>query len=120
MELVSDAAMLMAKASSLLHHLAKSVSDPGELLSRVNNEICESISHGMFVTLVSGFLDIENDKISFSNAGHQPPLFHDNKGEFLEIKASAPPIGIVPGTEFPVETINLDGGAVYIFTDVVT
>ena len=115
-----NAAMLMAKASSLLHHLAKSVSDPGELLSRVNNEICESISHGMFVTLVSGFLDIENDKISFSNAGHQPPLFHDNKGEFLEIKASAPPIGIVPGTEFPVETINLDGGAVYIFTDGVT
>ena len=32
-----NAAMLMAKASSLLHHLAKSVSDPGELLSRVNN-----------------------------------------------------------------------------------
>ncbi len=52
-----NAAMLMAKASSLLHHLAKSISDPGELLSRVNDEICESISHGMFVTLVSGFLD---------------------------------------------------------------
>ena len=46
-----NAAMLMAKASSLLHHLAKSIDDPGELLSRVNNEICESISHGMFVTL---------------------------------------------------------------------
>ena len=39
-----NAAMLMAKASSLLHHLAKSISDPGELLSRVNNEICESCS----------------------------------------------------------------------------
>ncbi|SVC45732.1 uncharacterized protein METZ01_LOCUS298586, partial [marine metagenome] len=42
-----NAAMLMAKASSLLHHLAKSISDPGELLSRVNDEIRESISHGM-------------------------------------------------------------------------
>ena len=115
-----NAAMLMAKASSLLHHLAKSMSDPGELLGRVNNEICESISHGMFVTIVSGFLDAENDKISFSNAGHQPPLFHNSKGEFVEIKESAPPIGIIPGTEFPVETIHLDGGAVYLFTDGVT
>ena len=115
-----NAAMLMAKASSLLHHLAKSISDPGELLSRVNNEICESISHGMFVTLVSGFLDVENDKIIFSNAGHQPPLFQSSNGEFVEIEANAPPIGIVPGTEFPVETINLDGGAVYLFTDGVT
>ena len=112
--------MLMAKASSLLHHLAKSIKDPGELLSRVNNEICESISHGMFVTLVSGFLDIENNKLSFSNAGHQPPLFCNSKGEFLEIKASAPPIGIIPDIEFPVGTIQLDGGSVYLFTDGVT
>ena len=115
-----NAAMLMAKASSLLHHLAKSISDPGELLSRVNDEICESISHGMFVTLVSGFLDTTKNTISFSNAGHQPPLFHNRRGEFEEIKASAPPIGIVPETEFPVETIHLNGGAVYLFTDGIT
>ncbi len=115
-----NAAMLMAKASSLLHHLAKSISDPGELLSRVNDEICESISHGMFVTLVSGFLDTTKATISFSNAGHQPPLFHNRRGEFEEIKASAPPIGIVPATEFPVETIHLNGGAVYLFTDGIT
>jgi len=115
-----NAAMLMAKASSLLHHLAKSVSDPGELLYRVNNEICESISHGMFVTLVSGFLDIENNKLSFSNAGHQPPLLCNNKSKFLEIEASAPPIGVIPDTEFPVEIVDLDRGAFYLFTDGVT
>ena len=115
-----NAAMLMAKASSLLHHLAKSIDDPGELLSRVNNEICESISHGMFVTLVSGFLDTKNRTIKFSNAGHQPPLFHTSRGEFTEIEASAPPIGIIPAIEFPVETINLNGGVVYLFTDGIT
>ena len=115
-----NAAMLMAKASSLLHHLAKSISDPGELLSRVNNEICESISYGMFVTLVSGFLDEANDTISFSNAGHQPPLFCSSTGEFEQIEAGAPPIGIIPTTVFPVETVKLDGGSVYLFTDGVT
>ncbi len=115
-----NAAMLMAKASSLLHHLAKNIDDPGELLARVNDEICETVSHGMFVTIVSGFIDTTNCTIKFSNAGHQPPLFHHSSGEFEEIEADAPPIGILPGIEFPVSTIQLEGGSVYIFTDGVT
>jgi phosphoserine phosphatase RsbU/P len=115
-----NAAMLMAKASSLLHHLAKNIDDPGELLARVNDEICETVSHGMFVTIVSGFIDTSNCTIQFSNAGHQPPLFHHNSGEFEELEASAPPLGIIAGTEFPVSTIHLEGGSVYLFTDGVT
>ncbi len=115
-----NAAMLMAKASSLLHHLAKDIDDPGKLLARVNDEICETVSHGMFVTIVSGFIDTNTCTIKYSNAGHQPPLFHHSSGEFEEIEAGAPPIGILPGTEFPVTTIKLDGGSVYIFTDGVT
>jgi phosphoserine phosphatase RsbU/P len=115
-----NAAMLMAKASSLLHHLAKNIDDPGELLARVNDEICETVSHGMFITIVSGIIDTSNCTIQFSNAGHQPPLFHHSSGEFEEIEANAPPIGILPGTEFPVSTIHLDGGSIYIFTDGVT
>ena len=115
-----NAAMLMAKASSLLHHLAKDIDDPGKLLARVNDEICETVSHGMFVTIVSGFIDTNTCTIKYSNAGHQPPLFHHSSGEFEEIEAGAPPIGILPRTEFPVTTIKLDGGSVYIFTDGVT
>ena len=54
-----NAAMLMAKTSSLLHCLAKSHSDPGLLLSQVNNEVCETATRGMFVTIVSGFIDLK-------------------------------------------------------------
>ena len=36
-----NAAILMAKTSSLLHHLAKDMDDVGEHLARVNDEICE-------------------------------------------------------------------------------
>lgn len=115
-----NAAMLMAKASSLLHHLAKSISDPSELLSRVNDEICETVSHGMFITIVSGFIDTNTCTIKFSNAGHQPPLFHHTSGEFEQLEESSPPLGILPGTTFPVSTVSLKGGALYLFTDGVT
>lgn len=115
-----NAAILMAKASSLLHHLAKSISDPGELLARVNDEICETVSHGMFITIVSGFIDTNNCTIKFSNAGHQPPLFHRGSGEFEQLVESSPPLGILSGTTFPVSTVSLKGGALYLFTDGVT
>ena len=115
-----NAALLMAKASSLLHHLAKDIDDPGRLLERVNDEICESVSRGMFITIVSGFIDTDTCTIHFSNAGHQPPLFHRQTGEFEEIPAEAPPLGILPGTVYPVSSIHLDGGSVYVFTDGVT
>jgi len=115
-----NAALLMAKASSLLHHLAKDIDDPGELLARVNDEICETVSHGMFVTIVSGFINMETCTISLANAGHQPPLYHHSDGHFEELPADAPPIGIVAGAEFPVSTIKMSGSSLYIFTDGVT
>ena len=115
-----NSALLMAKASSLLHHLAKSMDDPGELLARVNDELCETVSHGMFITIVSGFIDMNNNVIRLSNAGHQPPLYHRADGTFEEIPASALPIGILPATDFPVTIIPMQGGSLYLFTDGVT
>lgn len=115
-----NAAMLMAKASSLLHHLARTVMDPGELLARVNDELCETVSHGMFITIVSGFIDMDIGEINLSNAGHQPPLYHHSDGSFEEIPAQAPPLGILPFMEFPTMTIPMTGGSLYLFTDGVT
>nr|NIQ15051.1 SpoIIE family protein phosphatase [Candidatus Dadabacteria bacterium] len=49
----------------------------------------------MFITIVSGFIDPENREIIFSNAGHQPPLYHHSNSQFEEIPAMSPPIGIL-------------------------
>jgi sigma-B regulation protein RsbU (phosphoserine phosphatase) len=115
-----NSAMLMAKASSLLHHLAKSTDDPGKLLARVNDELCETVSHGMFITIVSGFIDMDGGIIRLSNAGHQPTLYLRDDGVFETIPASALPIGILPAVEFPVTEIPMQGGNLYLFTDGVT
>ena len=107
----------MAKVSSLLHLLARDIIDPGLLLARVNDEVCQTVSHGMSVTLVSGFIDPVTQTVSYANAGHQPPLFHHRDGRFEEFGAHAPPIGIIAGTEFPLTTLSLEGGSLYIYTD---
>jgi sigma-B regulation protein RsbU (phosphoserine phosphatase) len=115
-----NAALLMAKVSSLLRHLAREIADPGALLARVNAEVCESVSRGMFVTIVAGFLDPRCGSVRLANAGHQPPLVLGDDGRVEELPATAPPLGIVPGCGFPVSTRDLRGGSLIVFTDGVT
>lgn len=49
-----NAALLMAKTASLFRCLGKTSDDPAALLQRINQELCETASHGMFVTMVAG------------------------------------------------------------------
>ncbi|MGD8514991.1 MAG: SpoIIE family protein phosphatase, partial [Granulosicoccaceae bacterium] len=115
-----NAALLMAKTSSLLHCLGKTVTEPGRLLSLVNNEVCENTTRGMFVTMIGGIYNPADHSVVLANAGHQPALLHHRNGESEWIQGSSPPLGIVPGIEIPETTLQLDGHALYLYTDGVT
>ncbi len=119
-----NAALMMAKTASLLRCLGKSINEPGRLLALVNDEICETATRGMFVTLVSGVYDPATGHVRLANAGHEPPLVQDAAGNFREIPADAPPLGIAPilvdAEGFPETEFHLDGGALYLFTDGIT
>ncbi len=118
-----NAALLMAKTASLFRCLGKTIDHPGHLMARVNEEICETATRGMFVTMVGGVYDPATGSLKIANAGHEPPLMQDVNGGFISLPADAPPLGITPfiGDDgYPVESFNLDGGAFYLFTDGVT
>ena len=112
-----NAAMLMAKTSSLFHCLGKTVTEPDKLLAIINDEVFENATRGMFVTMVGGIYDPATDIVVFANAGHQPPLVRQANGEYQDYPADAPPLGIMPNMQFPAETIRLNGASMYIFTD---
>lgn len=119
-----NAALLMAKTASLFRCLGKTRPEPGHLLARINAEICETATRGMFVTMVGGVFDPATGIARIANAGHEPPLHHDGDGAFMALPADAPPLGIVPpmspDDRFPETEIDLAGGTLYIFTDGVT
>lgn len=119
-----NAALLMAKTASLFRCLGKTIHDPGRLLSLVNDEICETATRGMFVTMLGGIYDPKKGTVKLANAGHEPPLYHAPDGSFTPLPAEAPPLGIspllAPGGGIPVTELSLDGGSLYVFTDGVT
>lgn len=112
-----NAALLMAKTISLFRCLGKTQPDPGRLLAVLNDEIAETASRGMFVTMVAGIYDPAADQVVLANAGHQPPLWRDADGGWLELAESAPPLGIVAGMAYAETSLSLAGGRLYLYTD---
>ena len=115
-----NAAMLMAKTISLFRCLCKTVFEPACLLAMLNDEIADTASRGMFVTMAAGIFDPASGEVVFANAGHQPPLYRSATGDYQELEESSPPLGIVSGMSFVEQRLRLDGGRLYLFTDGVT
>lgn len=114
------ASMLMAKTTSLFQYLCKTVSQPSQLLAAINEEVVATSSHGMFVTMIAGIYDPSSQQVIFANAGHLPPLLRKTGGEFVCYVADMPPLGILSGMEFADESLCLEGGSLYLYSDGVT
>ncbi len=112
--------LLMSKASSLYRCLSKTMFSTSELLMLLNNEICETISRGMFVTMLVGIYDSNKKELKLSSAGHEPPLILKKDGSFSTFEEAGPPLGIMAKTKYNETTIGFDNSSMYIFTDGIT
>ncbi|MDR0780450.1 MAG: SpoIIE family protein phosphatase [Pseudomonadales bacterium] len=112
-----DAAILMARAHSLYHCLAKTQASPAAVLSTLNEELCEHAMRGLFVTMIGGLYDPASGEVVLANAGHLPALHRSTTGHFVRYGASGLPLGIVSGQEIMEQRFSLAGGSLYLYTD---
>jgi len=112
--------LLMSKASSLYRCLSKTNFSAADLLIQLNNEICETISRGMFVTMLVGVYDSNKKELLLSSAGHEPPIIFSKDGTFTNYNEAGPPLGIMPKTKYTEHTISFADSSMYIFTDGIT
>ncbi len=115
-----NAALLMAKTSSLFRGLGKRIDSPGELLAQLNIELCETSIHGMFVAMVAGIYCPRSGSLRLVNAGSPPALLVSGEGLAREIEAMAPPLGVLEIAEFPEIEVQLDDNSLYMFSDGLT
>jgi len=112
--------LLMSKASSLYRCLSKTNFSAANLLTQLNNEICETISRGMFVTMLVGIYDSDKKEMLLSSAGHEPPIIFSKNGTFTTYNEAGPPLGIMPKTIYKEHIITFESSSMYIFTDGIT
>lgn len=115
-----DAAFLMVRCASLLRWAGKEALAPPDWLARANDELCEAIPPGMFVCAVAGYFDPATGEVVWSSAGFPPVLRIGADGVSERFPAEGPPLGILRGMAFPVQSCNITDASLYLFSDGVT
>lgn len=69
------ASLFMAVTKTLLKATAGNGGTPGEILERLNAEICRDNESCMFVTLFCAILNIRTGEFDYSNGGHNLPYY---------------------------------------------
>ncbi|MCP3890528.1 MAG: SpoIIE family protein phosphatase, partial [Desulfobulbaceae bacterium] len=116
------AAFFMAVTKTLLKVVAERTLDPGEVLTKVNNDLAEDNESCMFVTLFLAVMDIGTGEVRYASAGHNPPLLMA-KGKDVQW---IPPLnelvaGIMEDTQYTTKSMTMfPGDTLFIYTDGVT
>ncbi|WP_448191824.1 PP2C family protein-serine/threonine phosphatase [Azospirillum sp. sgz301742] len=116
------AAFFMLVARTMLRAVAESGVGPAETMRRVNNLLAAENEQSMFVTAFYGELDLTTGALSFSNAGHNPPLRMKRDGTVAELgRLPGLALAAMPDMPYGERSIQLDAGdVVFLFTDGVT
>ncbi len=114
------AALLMSNVQAVLKSFASDLVAPDELCARVNSVMCDNIVSHRFITCFYALLDTQDRKLSYTNAGHCPPMLIRD-GACLRMKEGGPVLGIFPEGRYTQGEIDLrPGDCLVLFTDGVT
>lgn len=116
------AALFMVITKTLIKNAAQMGKSTAEIFTETNSQLCEGNEAGLFVTAWLGILEISSGKLSYSNAGHNPPLIKRKSGDYEYLRAKA---GFVlagmEGVKFRQFETTLDkGDELFLYTDGVT
>ena len=116
------AALFMMKAKSIIKGLAMTGKSLDAVIAEANDQLCEGNDANMFVTLWAGVIELASGKVTYVNAGHNPPIVigADGKAEYLK-GHSGIVLGAMAGVPYRTSELQLDaGGGIYLYTDGIT
>ncbi len=115
------AALYMALTRALIRATAPGQSDPGAMLKRTNQLLIPDTRRGKFVSLFYAILDTETGRLTYANAGHNPPLLIRATGQIESLQVRGMVLGVKPEIEPEVGRRQLEpGDGVVFYTDGVT
>ena len=115
------AALFMVISKTLIKNVALSGqhTGPAEILSDVNNRLCEGNGDNMFVTAWLGILTISTGSMVSACAGHEYPVFYrKGRGFVLEKDPHGMAMGGLEGVRYREARWQLDpGDMLFLYTD---
>ena len=116
------ATLFMVKTMYLIKNHSKFDLNPENIFENVNNISCMRNDEDLFVTSWFGKLNLNSGKLTFVNAGHNPPLIRQNNGDF-EYLNSQPNfvLGGIEDIHYNEYELDLNpGDMIFLYTDGIT
>lgn len=103
------AALVMASTHALLRAAAPRLVNPGAVLKKVNELLCQHTPAQMFVTCFALVIDGASGRVTFANAGHDVPYVR-TAGGVVELRARGMPLGLMPSMTYEEKTFVFQAG----------
>ena len=112
------AALLMSTLQAALQPLIAQKLPPRELCQRLNRILCDVMPLGKFISFFYGVLDNSENRLTYCNAGHNPPLLVRADGVSSELRAEGAVLGQFPQWQYRQSQLQLGSGdRMLLFTD---
>ena len=115
------AALLMSNLQAAVRAFALDETRPHAVCTSVNRLLCRNMISGRFVTFCYLRLDTLGARLTYANAGHNPPLLLRADGGVERLGASGMVLGVFPEAAYgESELALLPGDQLVVYTDGIT
>ncbi|MBA2257916.1 MAG: SpoIIE family protein phosphatase [Acidobacteria bacterium] len=115
------AALLMSNLQAAVRAFATEAAQPAELCHQVNRILCGRIAEGRFISFFYSVIDTALGTLSFSNAGHYPPMLVRLNGCVERLPDGGAVLGVFNDAIYQQGHVAIaSGDRVILFTDGVT
>lgn len=115
------AALLMSNLQAAVRAFATEATSPGELCQQVNRILCGNIAEGRFISFFYCTVDTGQDVLTYSTAGHYPPILVHADGSVERLSTGGPVLGLFADATYGEQQITVrSGDRLIMFTDGIT
>ena len=95
--------------------------EPAQAVTRINRTVCQNVTPGKYITFFMGRLEPDLGRLSYVNAGHNPPIVVRADGSLDSLTTGGVVLGLFEEGEYEQATTELGRGDVLVvFSDGVT
>ena len=115
------AALLMSNLQAAVRAFATDAAQPQELCQQVNRILCGHIAEGRFISFFYCVADAALGTLTYSNAGHYPPILVRADGSVERLAAGGAVLGVVPDGLYDQARVAIGrGDRIVLYTDGIT
>jgi phosphoserine phosphatase RsbU/P len=115
------AALLMSNLQAAVRAFATGTTQPAELCQQVNRILCGHIAEGRFISFFYCLIDTEESTLTFTNAGHFPPVLVRADGTVHRLATGGAVLGVFPDATYEQGQVAIQtGDRMVLFTDGIT